>query len=71
VYLAIEGSDKPRRQCEFSIVGATESGMEELPRKRWNGERREREREERERERERKRERERRFVGQAEEEYER
>lgn len=26
VYLAIEGSDKPRRQCELSIVGATESG---------------------------------------------
>lgn len=28
VYLAIEGSDKPRRQCEPSIVGATESGTE-------------------------------------------
>lgn len=59
VYLAIEGSDKPRRQCEFSIVGATESGMEELPRKTRT------EKEKRERRRRR------RFVGEAEEEYER
>lgn len=46
VYLAIEGSDKPRRQCEPSIVGATESGIEGFPRKRRT------EKEEREKERE-------------------
>jgi len=52
VYLAIEGSDKPPRQCEPSIVGATESGVEGSPGGRRGGPRRKKERE-RERERER------------------
>jgi hypothetical protein len=51
VYLAIEGSDKPPRQCEPSIVGATESGVEGSPRGRRGGPRTKKEEAERERER--------------------